>query len=87
MLINNKIRFIDSDYSELFVVENGETIKIHHPSKRIYYPWEENIVLKEEDYLNYSENFKLTETLLKSIFSTKSLYKVSILSISIFSPE
>lgn len=29
-----------------------------------------NIVLKEEDYLNYSENFKLIETLLKSIFST-----------------
>lgn len=29
----------------------------------------ENIVLKEEDYLNYSENFKLTETVLKSIFS------------------
>jgi hypothetical protein len=29
-----------------------------------------NIVLKEEDYLNYSNNFKLIETLLKSIFST-----------------
>lgn len=29
-----------------------------------------NIVLKEEDYLNYSENFKLVETLLKSIFAT-----------------
>lgn len=29
-----------------------------------------NIVLKEEDYLNYSENFKLIETLIKSIFST-----------------
>lgn len=28
-----------------------------------------NIVLKEEDYLNYSENFKLIETVLKSIFS------------------
>jgi len=27
-----------------------------------------NIVFKEEDYLNYSENFKLIETLLKSIF-------------------
>lgn len=32
-----------------------------------------NIVLKEEDYLNYSENFKLTETLLKSIFSTNTV--------------
>ena len=29
-----------------------------------------NIVLKEEDYLNYSENFKMIEILLKSIFST-----------------
>ena len=32
-----------------------------------------NIVFKEEDYLNYSENFKLTETLLKSIFSTNTV--------------
>lgn len=32
-----------------------------------------NIVFKEEDYLNYSENFKLLETLLKSIFSTNTV--------------
>lgn len=32
-----------------------------------------NIVLKEEDYLNYSENFKLIETILKSIFSTNTI--------------
>lgn len=32
-----------------------------------------NLVLKEEDYLNYSENFKLTETLLKSIFATNTV--------------
>jgi len=32
-----------------------------------------NVVLKEEDYLNYSENFKLIETLLKSIFSTNTV--------------
>ncbi len=32
-----------------------------------------NIVLKEEDYLNYSDNFKLIETLLKSIFSTNTV--------------
>ena len=32
-----------------------------------------NIVLKEEDYLNYSEKFKLVETLLKSIFATKTV--------------
>jgi len=33
----------------------------------------ENIILMEEDYLNYSEIFKLTETLLKSIFSTNTV--------------
>lgn len=33
----------------------------------------ENIVLKEEDYLNYSDNFKLIETMIKSIFSTNTV--------------
>lgn len=32
-----------------------------------------NIVFKEEDYLNYSENFRLIETLLKAIFSTNTV--------------
>lgn len=32
-----------------------------------------NIVFKEEDFLNYSDNFKLIETLLKSIFSTNTV--------------
>lgn len=32
-----------------------------------------NIVLKEEDYLNYSENFKLIETLAKGLFSTNTV--------------
>lgn len=32
-----------------------------------------NFVLKEEDYLNYSENFKLIETLVKSIFATNTV--------------
>ncbi len=32
-----------------------------------------NFVLKEEDYLNYSENFKLIETLVKSVFSTNTV--------------
>lgn len=32
-----------------------------------------NIVLKEEDYLNYSEKFKLIETLVKSIFATNTV--------------
>ena len=44
---------------------NGERfiLKVHGDLKH------KNIVLKEEDYLNYSENFKLTETVLKSVFS------------------
>ena len=29
--------------------------------------------MKEEDYLNYSDNFKLVETLLKSIFATNTV--------------
>ena len=32
-----------------------------------------NIVLKEEDYLNYSDHFKLIETMVKSIFSTNTV--------------
>ena len=48
---------------------NGDKfiLKLHGDLKH------KNIVLKEEDYLNYSENFKLTETLLKSIFSTNTV--------------
>lgn len=44
---------------------NGDRyiLKLHGDLKH------ENIVFKEEDYLNYSENFKLTETVLKAIFS------------------
>ncbi|MEE3350491.1 MAG: SIR2 family protein [Candidatus Gastranaerophilaceae bacterium] len=33
----------------------------------------QNIVFKEEDYLNYSDDFKLIETILKSIFSTNTV--------------
>ena len=32
-----------------------------------------NFVLKEEDYLNYSDAFKLIETIVKSIFSTNTV--------------
>ena len=32
-----------------------------------------NVVLKEEDYLNYSENYKLIETMVKSIFATNTV--------------
>ena len=35
-----------------------------------------NIVLKEEDYLSYSDNFKLIETLIKSIFSTNTVVMI-----------
>lgn len=48
---------------------NGDRfiLKVHGDIKH------RNIVFKEEDYLNYSENFKLIETLLKSIFSTNTV--------------
>ena len=48
---------------------NGDKyiLKLHGDLKH------KNIVFKEEDYLNYSENFKLMETLLKSIFSTNTV--------------
>jgi len=51
---------------------NGDKyiLKIHGDLKH------RNIVLKEEDYLNYSENFKLIETLLKSIFSTNTVVMI-----------
>ncbi|MBR5649749.1 SIR2 family protein [Pseudobutyrivibrio sp.] len=42
-------------------------LKMHGDFKR------NNFVLREDDYLNYSENFKLIETLLKSIFSTNTV--------------
>lgn len=45
-------------------------LKIHGDLKH------KNIVLKEEDYLNYSEKFKLIETLLKSIFSTNTIVMI-----------
>lgn len=45
-------------------------LKIHGDLKH------QNIVLKEEDYLNYSETFKLIETLLKSIFSTNTVVMI-----------
>lgn len=32
-----------------------------------------NVVLKEEDYLSYSENYKLIETMVKSIFATNTV--------------
>ena len=51
----------DSEISSI----NGDKyiLKLHGDLKH------KNIVLKEEDYLNYSENFKLIETVLKAVFS------------------
>ena len=46
---------------------NKYILKLHGDFKH------SNIVLKEEDYLNYSEKFKLIETLLKSIFATNTV--------------
>lgn len=53
---------------EIASINGGRFIlKVHGDLKH------RNIVFKEEDYLSYSENFKLTETLLKSIFSTNTV--------------
>lgn len=55
----------DNEISDI----NGDKfiLKLHGDLKH------RNIVLKEEDYLNYSDTFKLTETLLKSIFATNTV--------------
>lgn len=60
-----KVVACDNEVSQI----NGNRfiLKLHGDLKH------RNIVLKEEDYLNYSENFKLVETLLKSIFATNTV--------------
>ena len=60
-----KVAACDDEISEI----NGNRfiLKLHGDLNH------KNIVLKEEDYLNYSENFKLVETLLKSIFATNTV--------------
>lgn len=55
----------DEDVSTIF--GDRFILKLHGDFKN------KNFVLKEEDYLNYSENFKLIETLVKSIFSTNTV--------------
>lgn len=47
-----------------YAVENRMIIKMHGDIE------EGNIVLKEDDYLNYSNNFKLIENYVKSLFAT-----------------
>lgn len=46
---------------------NRFILKLHGDLKH------KNIVFKEDDYLNYSEEFKLIETILKSIFATNTV--------------
>ncbi len=60
-----KVAACDNEISQI----NGNRfiLKVHGDLKH------RNIVLKEEDYLNYSENFKLVETLLKAIFATNTV--------------
>lgn len=60
-----KVAACDEEISQI----NGDRfiLKLHGDLKH------KNLVLKEEDYLNYSEDFKLTETLLKSIFATNTV--------------
>lgn len=64
-LCNYKSVACESDISGI----NGDKfiLKLHGDLEH------KNIVLKDEDYLNYSENYKLIETLLKSIFSTNTV--------------
>ena len=62
---NMKVIASDTEVSDI----NGERfiLKVHGDFKH------RNIVFKEEDYLSYSENFKLIETILKAVFSTNTV--------------
>lgn len=62
---NMKVAASDTEISDI----NGERfiLKVHGDFKH------RNIVFKEEDYLSYSDNFKLIETILKSVFSTNTV--------------
>ncbi len=60
-----KVVSCDEDVPKIF--GDRFILKLHGDFKN------KNFVLKEEDYLNYSENFKLIETLVKSIFSTNTV--------------
>ena len=55
----------DEDVPQIF--GNKYILKLHGDFQN------NNFVLKEEDYLNYSKNFQLMETLAKSIFSTNTV--------------
>ncbi|TKH36652.1 SIR2 family protein [Bacillus cereus] len=61
----HKSYHVVSDNSDLpYASQDQMLIKMHGCLKK------KNIVLKEDDYLSYSSNFKLIETYIKSLFST-----------------
>ena len=60
-----KVISIDSEVPKIF--GDRYILKIHGDFRN------GNIVLKEEDYLNYSHNFKLIETIVKSVFATNTI--------------
>lgn len=89
MLNMNPISFITTNYDTLLedaVAQYCQSFKVISEDREVPTIFGErfilkihgdfmhkNFVLKEEDYLNYSENFKLIETLAKSIFSTNTV--------------
>jgi len=89
MLDLNPVSFVTTNYDSLLsmaaiqnckvyktIVEDKEVPNIYGDSfiLKIHGDFSHrNIVLKEEDYLNYSDNHKLIETLLKGVFSTNTV--------------
>lgn len=59
------IRVISKDSDLPYRKSERELIKIHGDFEN------DNFVLKEDDYLNYSQNFKLIENYIKSLIGTK----------------
>ena len=76
-------KIIKSDMDVPQIIGDKYIIKAHGDISR------KNIVLKEEDYLNYSDNFKMIETLIKSIFAMNTVvfigYGLSLIHIFNFS--
>ena len=61
---NEFVQVIREDKDLSYKVSEKEIIKMHGDFKN------NNFVLKEDDYLNYSENFKLIEAYVKSLIAT-----------------
>lgn len=89
MLNLNPVSFITTNYDTLLedtAIQHCQSFKVVSSDEKVptifgdrfilkvHGDFEKNnFVLKEEDYLNYSEDFKLIETLTKSIFSTNTV--------------